>query len=80
MPKSKSDCQQKGRPIGINDGNVNGAQSKDQVCGCRAFNFKSRLDLVWNDPKGACSNNNKTCKPFVKTGGCVCVSKGRLKT
>ena len=78
MPTSKKDCQQKGIPLGINDNNVN-AENSDNVCGCRAFNWKSRLDLKWNNPNGVCTKNNKKCKPFVKTGGCVCVSKGMLK-
>ena len=73
MPNSKSDCQSKGRPVGINDKNVYAGPNKDRVCGCRTTWHKGTLHLHWNPPKSACRKNNNKCD---KNGKCVCVSKG----
>ena len=74
MPKSKKDCQARGRPVGINDNNVSGHSSRNKVCGCRTLWHRGALHLHWNAPNSACSKHNHKCN---NNGKCVCVSKGR---
>ena len=75
MPISKRDCQLKANSVGINDTHVGSRPMKDRICGCRVLAYKSKLHLHWNDPKGACSGNNKKCDyGFNK---CVCVSQSK---
>ena len=75
MPSNANNCKEKAKALAINDPNVLGKPSENQVCGCRAFAHRGALALHWNDPNRLCSPSTKC----TNKSHCVCLSNGKNK-